>query len=314
MKNFATMKDTKFHLFPLLPKELRLDIWNLAFCAESRVIEPHFTHKDYPTPSLAFYGVLKWRSYSTASDPPGSVIWTSQAITAPPLLFVCHESRDFLSGSYQKVNICDQSSQPWQNTYVNWSNDTIYVSPHDLEMLHRTATTQRALWINEVRNLAVQAGGKRISGIPRTTRYTRYLNLSNNYSQDTAVLHIMWLAITFPSLRQITVILDGRHESFCGSTELFEPTPEFEDHLHTDGRTMALQRILDLEEHLWVQKPKLINLQIRLGVLINGRFSSELERRWIYSAGGCLFVPLEKPGSETLVLSNSSVLGALSLR
>lgn len=234
------MNDAQFNLFSLLPKELRLDIWNLVFCAESRFIDPHFTHKDYPAPLLSTFGVLTWRSYGSASDLPRSVIWTSQNIVAPALLSVCHEARDLVLDFYESIQICDQTTQPWSNTYVNWSNDTICLSPHDLEMLHKTCIDHRALCINGVRNLAVQAGGKRIKGIPPATRYTRYLNLSSNYSQDEAIVHIMWLARVFPSLQQITVFLDGRHESFSGPTELLEPTSEFEDYLQEDRRIMSL--------------------------------------------------------------------------
>jgi hypothetical protein len=100
-----TQSRESFTLFPLLPPELRLKIWQIA-TDEPQTVELSCT----PTSSYLPKG--RWFSHNK-----------------PPVVFsICAESRDVALSHYSTLTFSpDQVGVPWPKLYFNFSRDTLWL-------------------------------------------------------------------------------------------------------------------------------------------------------------------------------------------
>jgi hypothetical protein len=101
-----------FTLFPNLPPEIRLRIWEIV-ASEPNTVELSCT------PTAAHIPTGRWFSHST-----------------PPILFkICSESRSVALMQYSTLNFSpEQISIPWPKLYINFAVDTLWLCA-DLHIL-----------------------------------------------------------------------------------------------------------------------------------------------------------------------------------
>lgn len=124
-----------FTLFPLLPAELRLKVWELA-AREPQTVELSCT----PTSSYLPKG--RWFSHNKP----------------PIVLSVCSESREVALREYSVLKFCpDQIGNPWPRLYINFEVDTLWLcsdlcqlwARDLLEKNEQLKTSLRSLVVNE---------------------------------------------------------------------------------------------------------------------------------------------------------------------
>jgi hypothetical protein len=121
------MVECTFQLFPRLPKEIRLRIWEMT--VEPRIVELYCNHMlVYP-----------------------QVVEKSSPTPAPATLHACQESRSHLSGLHQQILLddavhCDVSNANTQQYFwLNWDVDTVSIGTSFLSCFQAIAPLIRKL-------------------------------------------------------------------------------------------------------------------------------------------------------------------------
>lgn len=283
------MTTTYFHQFPLLPKELRVQIWKNAL-PEPRIIELNLIDKLHPTLYL----------WQTHGEDDNEFVWeTASPPINIPLLRASREARLATLESYENKGIYYHGTNTWTYVYVDFSRDTFYLNRD--EHMHVMCgfamdIPEDLYWTARVQNLAVNLGMFAIRNIGEIPRYSRFEQFWTPEGQADVIRDLLDIFENFPALKKFNFALDGRNPIFGGPVEIIEPTAEFEDYWEPDGRTLASAWIPDTLSELHRQRPQVrIPPQVGLKLLTNGKDMEHLERRWDYCYACCRFV---EPGYQ----------------
>ena len=263
-----------FHPFPLLPKELRLEIWKLAL-PDPRVIELSLLRSDYPLR-------LPQRYYRASR---GAWWWVASASpTTFPLIRTNAEARSIALASYERCEILNRNDTVRHPMYINFSKDTIFVTRDAVDDLkevlvgsHRRVRFMN--WRTKVRNLALPLD------ILERPGYLRAALIPGPEPADPkgfkeATRYIADIVRTFPGLKDLSLVIDARNPGFGGDAEIIESTSEHEDYEEPEGRELASSWIPEVLAGLASESSDVQLPSVRLALLINGRDTPELERRW----------------------------------
>ena len=281
----STMRETdetsigkmEFHCFSKLPKEIRQEIWRFAL-PEPRFIELTARNQERPH-----------RIYRRAGKAT-EVLWTA---LSPPLLLlnVNHEARQTTLESYEPSAAWDQSATPWRRAYVNYSKDVLYFTADSLQallhFLNGDAAPQMLVPLNlaKVSTLSVEARfGHRYCENRRTLQPS-----DDCRGRSRAIRNLGALFATFPKLKRLLFVIDGRDSGFGGPDHLVKATEEHEDYSLPNGREAMMHWTSQLIEEVGSRNPGLLVPAVGLSLLVNGSGHSEahLERRWDYSRAEC---------------------------
>ncbi|KAG4442938.1 hypothetical protein IFR05_001551 [Cadophora sp. M221] len=286
-----TSQDLFFTLFPLLPKELRLEIWKRAL-PPPRLIEFRFT--DTASPDRVLLGGL---------DCHGEWAWVaSTEPVALSLLLVNTEARDVTSKSYELVGIRNQCQAVGDCMHIDFSRDTIYLARYSQERLldvlsGRFANIQHThVWLSKTRSLAMNLGS--LSKGPWTwapPTYPGVKRLSRPDGLQDASTFFVKIFGMFPMLKDFRIVIDGRNPDLGGSVEIAQPSSDHEDFYDPSGREVALRWIPGALDHVKTTFPDLHLPHVCLALLTNGNNSEALERRWDYLHACCRF---SEPGFD----------------
>ncbi|KAH8596138.1 hypothetical protein B0O99DRAFT_621107 [Bisporella sp. PMI_857] len=124
---------SSFTLFPLLPPELRLKIWEMI-ASEPQTVELSCT----PTSSYLPDG--RWFSHNKA-----------------PILFsICSESRAVAFAEYEQLKFSPgQMGSPWDTIYVNWERDTLWLCNDLWPMLAKDLLRKNEQLKDNLKKLAI---------------------------------------------------------------------------------------------------------------------------------------------------------------
>ncbi|KAG4422244.1 hypothetical protein IFR04_004624 [Cadophora malorum] len=280
-----------FTVFSLLPKELRLEIWKRAL-PEPRLIEMTFIDREWPL-----------RRLLTRRDQPGAWVWvaTTNDISLP-LLRVNAEARSLTLGSYTLVQICTQTHSIGQQIYIDFYRDTIYFARYSQERLFdvldgRFAEIQHTgMLTSKARSLAINLGS--LSKGPWNwdpDTYPGVEHLSSAEGRTDASKLFVKMFRSFPKLRELFVVVDGRHPDLGGSVEIARPSSDQEDFYEPAGQDIAKRWIPEALNKVREISPDLHQPRVALAVLTNGSNSAILERRWDYLHACCRF---REPGAD----------------
>ena len=290
------MHPPKFHVFPDLPQEVRLQIWKHAL-PPPRLIEIHFSNKNNPTIQNHYdwYFQGKW-------------IWSSSPIPRSSLLDAVDEARRVLLESYEQVSISNEVESSFPSTFIDFARDTLLLKRLAIDCLFDMASEYNASirkfpvpgWVSQVQNLAVITQG--YSAWAPDWAMAPFLGLSvvrnqvQNQEQD--VDFLISVFETFPRLKLLFLVIDGRKPGIDikGPVTLSEPTNEHEDYYEENGRIKALEWVQKLQSELKLKLQTPRDCNVRLSLLITGEDTAELERRWDYINAGCRFCSPEYKG------------------
>ncbi|KAH7399755.1 hypothetical protein BKA64DRAFT_464407 [Cadophora sp. MPI-SDFR-AT-0126] len=284
-ESFSGCENLTFTLFPLLPKELRLEIWKLALPAP-RLIELTFTDTEWPS-----------RRLLTSQDRPGAWAWIASTNNVTlTLLRVNAEARDLTLSCYDLVPIQNETHSVGQRMYIDFCRDTIYLARYSQERLFdvsdgRFAEIQHtSAWTSNAQSLAVNLGS--LSKGPWTfdpPTYPGVERLSGLEGRNDASSFFVKFFRSFPKLREFTVIIDGRHPDLGGSVEIVQASSDHEDFYEPSGQYSAKRWIPGVLDKVKEVSPDLRQPHVYLAVLTNGSNSATLERRWDYLHACCRF-------------------------
>jgi hypothetical protein len=272
-----------FHHFPLLPKELRVQIWKEAL-PEPRVIELKLVDKLHPT-------LYTWQVPKDDNE----FVWkTTSPPISIPLLRVSREARLATLEWYENRGLYYHGTDTWTCVYVDFSRDTFYLNidenVHLIVGFEGWDISSDLYWATKAQNLAVNLGIFGERNIGEIPRYARFEQLWTPEGQAVVIQEFLDLFQNLPALKELNFVLDGRNPIFGGPVEIIEPTAEFEDYWEPDGRTLASAWIPDTLSELHRQRPEVkIPPKVGLKLLTNGKDTEHLERRWDYCFARCRF-------------------------
>lgn len=286
----------EFHIFPDLPKEIRLQIWKHALPLP-RLIEIQFANKKDP----AIQDHYRWHKR-------GEWIWSCSSVLRSPLWDTSNEARHVLLESYEQVSISNEVGSNSSSSSINFGRDTFLLKRLAVDCLVDMASGQNAsirkypvpVWVSKVQNLAAITQGYR--------SYRPHWNMSpfeglfapSNKAeyQEQDVDFLISVFNTFPRLKSLFLVIDGRKPGvdIDDSTALSEPTDEYEDHYEENGRKKALEWVQELQSLLRSKLQTTRDCSVRLSLLITGENTTELERRWDYLHAACRFSAPEYTG------------------
>jgi hypothetical protein len=272
-----------FHLFPMLPRELRYLIWKFAL-PDSRVVELSLAGKHNPESGLrGMYD--RERSWYWRSTSSGCLVF--------PLLCTTHEARDVALGSYQVLAAFDQSQAPWRRSYLDYLRDKLYFSKQSYEHFLDVRTGLfkylrcSPVRPDKIRSLAISSKGPYWWG--DTERSLQ--QFTDPEDREVAIQYLASVFEIFTALDEFMLVIDGRSARFEGPDELVEPNSEFKDFYCANSREQFLEWIPGIVEDLKSQQPNLKIPPVRLALLINGRDTANVQRRWDYHSSNCYFWP-----------------------
>ena len=128
----STTQSQTFHLFPLLPKELRLQIWKHAL-PTPQILDLALTHRERGNEGKilgpGWVGLCNW----TTKTPPSH----------PQLPYVNQEARGVFLDSYTRTSISDQAIPSLgRHVWIDHSRDTLYFTKRNGINLSRWFTGQ----------------------------------------------------------------------------------------------------------------------------------------------------------------------------
>ncbi|PVH74001.1 hypothetical protein DL98DRAFT_40963 [Cadophora sp. DSE1049] len=277
----TNMQPQTFHPFPLLPKELRMEIWKLAL-PDPRITELSFMCTDDP--------LRLPRRYRRTSRGAWSWMATATPITFP-LIHINVEARAYALSTYELCGIPNQSDPTRHPMYIDFSKDTIFITREAQDRLGEVLVgnyrgVRFTNWRSKVRNLAVPLA------VLRKSQYSRAALIPgpgpadpNGYEEATQYLAAT--IRTFPNLQDLSLVIDGRNSGFGGDVEMIEPTSEHEDYEVSEGRELASCWIPEVLEKLKMLSPDVAIPSVHVSLMTNGHDTPELERRWNYLRARC---------------------------
>ena len=105
---------------------------------------------------------------------------------------------------------------------------------------------------------------------------------------DEATRYLDTTIRTFPNLKDLSLVIDGRNSGFDGDAEIVESTSQHEDYEVPEGRKLASSWIPEVLDRMQREESSEIRLpSVRLALLANGEETPELQRRWNYLRARC---------------------------
>lgn len=279
-----------FHLFTLLPTELRLKIWKLALPGP-RVVE--VTVKSPERPEVE-YGT------SQGNAPNLRWFWIIKG-TSPALLYVNHEARDVTLESYETPGAWDTNFSPWRRAYMDYKVDTLYLSTllYKALLFSRKGSYSKfdtqSIDLHKVQSLALDS----------------WLRMRQSEEPGLRAEGVSLLQFVFkvtPGLKELLLVMDGRTTVFNGPDRLVDPTDKFPDYIDLLNKQKMItassnkQKMLQLVDDVVKDTTELLPMQtasvipqIKLMLLINGPENPPIERRWFYGRNCCETYAMEKP-------------------
>lgn len=208
----ATSSPATFPLFPRLPKEIRLQIWELALPG-ARIVELTCTTNKHPI----------W------GDPEISWVWTTD-VASPPHLYVNLEARDTALRSYDPVDVWECTSFPSGRTFVDYSKDMFFFHEEDfMDLLDDlnpkiASLAAPAIRLDKTQHLAVSANCHEewCDGFIGVSRHPDGIKSAQRYLG--AILN------AFTGLKKLVFVLDeGGYESEDDFREIMDAEAEWDD-------------------------------------------------------------------------------------
>ncbi|CZR67701.1 uncharacterized protein PAC_17600 [Phialocephala subalpina] len=286
-----------FHLFPNLPKELRLQIWTCSLHPKPRIIDIELKNNQ---------GVQSTK-FGQSPNGPWRCSSKSTNIGIIPLFRVNHEARTAALEAFERTTIRTWNGNLYQGSYIDFSHDTPYITSYVLSRLlasqrtsihnHREVLDSTS-WTSKIQHLAISLNymlSTRPSIFRGYSHYPKFGELLNPENRRYTAGKLLNIFQSFPALRTLSLVIDGRHEGIGGEDQLVDPSMEYEDFYEPECRELASAWIPDALEAVRVQKPDLhMSSMPKVGIklLVNGE-SEELQQRWDYCWGKCRIVNKE---------------------
>ena len=279
-----------FALFPALPKELRLQIWQYSLPPPNLL---EFAFGYHQIPDLPLESDLHW-------DRMGPRMWaTRSGPTRPSLLEVNTEAREVALGSYETVSVCDQSSPNFTITHVDFSRDTILMSRFAWDCFHKSNAEEcPSPWTEEVQHFALmpytdiemRTGGPESIFDGLSAKHQSEISPQDRKSDLNFCARIF---AHFPHLESLELVIEGRHPDAGKAVELVEATDAYEDNHQINRRVQTLEWAAGLQPGLDEEfdAPKRCSVTIKL--LINCDEKAKIERFWCYFHFLCHFTKPE---------------------
>lgn len=296
-----------FHFFPLLPPEIRRQIWKAA-TGDGRFLKVDLKDVDNYDDKTRFYLICPEESddeYSMNSDSEyegsdagvesalqdeGRWVWaTNTAFPALRLLRVNREAHDTVYESYEQTSIWrpDQHRLKWTRVLVDYSKDTFYFSKNAFEALRgitkRKLIDQPPFEFESVQNLALESILVHPGGYYPDIKW-------DSDGSEISRKHLSDVLQSFPAVKHLQLAIDCGDYRFEGDAGLWGVEEEFKDEIEEDGR----QKLLSWSESLVIGAAEgnsdTHQLEILLKILINGRTESEKKSCISYFQQCCRFV------------------------
>ncbi|KAK0103856.1 hypothetical protein ONS96_004965 [Cadophora gregata f. sp. sojae] len=180
----------------------------------------------------------------------------------------------------------NQSNLTRHPMYIDYSKDTIFISRYTQDQLRDVLlgyyqAVRFTNWRLKVRNLAMSLA------VLKKSRYSRVALFPgpepadpNGYEEATR--YLANVIRMFPKLHDLSFVIDGRNPGFGGNVEIVEASSEHEDYDVVGGRDLASAWIPQVFENLKTVLSDGKIPSVRVALLINGRDTPNLERRWSY--------------------------------
>jgi hypothetical protein len=226
---------TEFHLFPRLPKELRLEIWKHSLPGP-RIVDVSCTSQ-------------LWH-------------WTTDE-SSPIHLEVNHEARAVALRSYERAPIWEYGRVPWMRTFVDYSRDFFYFHEEDfLDLFDDIGQRDASGVISPIR---AEKTRFLVASVNRGQSWFECF-LDRNRSPgsiDSAVKYLAPILEVFTALEMLVFVMDeGGSERFDDEfgkfKDIMDADAEWDDECWVDelclGAPSPLQQLRRQYPHLQVPK------------------------------------------------------------
>lgn len=263
---------TTLHDFKRLPIELRLKIWEDAIpdprVIDLKLLNSHNQTADDPSPEMEDW---QW-TYKPPSE-----------INHVALSQVNRESREVYLKTYQRTDLFESLGGFTRKLYVDFSRDILYRNcwiydfwSNDLSKLPDTFAQANSKWAKDTELLAVRPS------ILRPWSIGGFGTIEERTEQT-----ILNLIASFPKLKHLRLIIDGRGTRIPGPHEIVELPDAGSGSDSLSQKVHAETALAKLLEHIKEQNPSVSIPRTELALLINGKDHPGWERRWNYSSSKC---------------------------